>query len=256
MRWKTACAAVAVAGVAVLGPLAWIRGWLAPWAIPVFGALSPGGMAAADTPDAVWREQVARLAGENAILRARLAEYAQIQGEGGVPVERVVVARARIISRTRRTGRRYLELDVGRVDGVAKGMPVSLGWTLIGQVAGTDDGRCLVQELTDSESRIAAALVDPGKDGIPAKRLGEGVLTGHGKRDEFTLDALETTADADVQPGLSVVTAGSDGRFPAGLVLGTVTRASHAGSEAWSVGVAPARDAELAESLLVLRFGR
>ncbi len=262
MRWKPVLAAVAVAGVAMLGPLVWIRNWLEPVFAPLASAVSPAGDLAAADPGGALREQVARLAAENAELRERLSEFQAIQGEGGVPPARLVVARGRIIARTRRTGRRFLELDVGRVDGVQKGMAVTLGWTLIGQVSGTDDGRCLVQEVGDGESRIAAAVIDPGGPGLSGapvtapKRLAEGVLAGRGQRARFALDFVEASPDLELVPGQAVVTAGADGRFPAGLVLGRIFSATHAGTESWQVEVAPARDAELAESVLILRFTR
>ena len=258
MRRTTAIAAGLAAVVVVVGPLAWLRGWLAPVLTAATAALAPTGHSAADDPDEVLREQVARLGAENAVLRSRLAEYAAIQGEGGIPPERVVVARGRVIARTRRAGRRYLELDVGRVDGVAKGMAVTLGWTLVGQVAGSDDGRCLVQEITDSESRVAAAVLGTAvvAEGVtkPPARLCEGVLAGTGRREALSLEFVDGSGDLELVPGLSVVTAGSDGRFPATLVLGTIISASHAGTAAWQVEVAPARDPGLAESLLVVRF--
>ncbi len=263
---------------AALGPLGWLRSRLAPLMQPVASAFSARGLVAADDPAATWREQVAKLAADNTELRARLSEYGQIQGEGKIPVERVVVARGQIIGRTRRSGRRYLELDIGRVDGVIKGMPVAMGWTLVGQVAGTDDGRCLVQELTDGESRVAAMVLDPGagtaaavEESLPkrtdnektpadksdgAVRLCEGVLAGNGRRGELTLTFIDAGADLPLRAGLSVVTAGADGRYPAGLVLGTIREATHAGTDAWQVRVKQPRDPELAESLLVLRFDR
>ena len=248
--------AAGVAGLLLLGPLAWLRGWLAPAMSFAAGAVAPSGQTAAQVPDAVLREQVARLGSENTMLRARLADYAAISGEGRVDPATVVVARGRIISRTRRVARRYLELDVGRVDGVAKDMAVVMGWTLVGQVTGTDDGRCLVQEVTDSESRVAAAVLSAVEGVKPPERLCEGVLAGRGRRGDMGLEFVETAAHLVLFPGMAVVTAGADGRFPAGLVLGEIRSASHAGGEAWQVTVAPLRDPELAESLLVLRLQR
>ena len=256
MRMRVVLMAAGVAGLLLVGPLAWLRGWLAPAITLATSALASTGQVPAEAPAAVLREQVAHLGSENTMLRARLADYAAISGEGRVDPMTVVVARGRIISRTRRVARRYLELDVGRVDGVATGMAVVMGWTLVGQVTGTDDGRCLVQEITDSESRVAAAVQGAG-DGIkPPERLCEGVLAGRGRRGELGLEFVETAADLVLSPGMAVVTAGSDGRFPAGLVLGEIRSASHAGGEAWQVAVAPTRDPELAESLLVLRLPR
>lgn len=256
MRLRTAVLAAVIGVAAVLGPLVWLRGWAAPLVGALAGAISPAGRTSADEPEAVLREQVVRLGAENAVLRGRLGDYAAIEGEGRATPERVVVARGRIIGRTRRASRRYLELDVGRVDGVVKGMAVVMGWSLVGQVSGTDDGRCLVQEITDGESRVAASVIDAGDAAKPPARLCEGVLAGRGRREVLGLEFIETGPDLALRPGLGVVTAGADGRFPAGLVLGAIRSASHAGGEAWQVEVAPPRDPELAESLLVLRFER
>ncbi len=256
MRWRIAIIAAILAGGLALGPLAWLRGRFAGPAATVAAALAPVGETAAATGDAVLREQVVRLGAENALLRSRLDDYARIQGEGDSVPARVVVARGRIISRSRRTGARYVELDVGRVDGVARGMPVAMGWTLVGQVIGTDDGRCGVQLITDARSRIAAAVIDPGDPARPPRRLCEGVVTGLGRRTELALDFVETDPELTLLPGQGVVTAGADGRFPAGLVIGTIRSASHAGGEAWQIAVAPSCDPELTESLLVLRFDR
>lgn len=258
---------VALSGTTTWGPLGWMRTHLAPLTQPVSEALAAEGTTAADDVAGALLEQVAKLGAENAELRTRLGEYAQIQGEGKVPADRVVVARGRIISRTRRSGRRYMELDIGRVDGVVKGMPVAMGWTLVGQIAGTDDGRCLVQELTDGECRVAAMVLDLGAgpesaaEGESAKstaptRLCEGVLAGTGRRDGLVLTFIDAAPELPLRPGLAVVTAGADGRFPAGMVLGSISEAHHGGTDAWQVRVAQPRDPELAESLLVLRFDR
>ena len=249
---------VALSGAISLGPLGWLRAHLAPLTQPVATALAPRGATAADDVAGALHEQIAKLGAQNAEMRARLSEYAQIQGEGKASPERVVVARS---------GRRYLELDIGRVDGVVKGMPVAMGWTLVGQVAGTDDGRCLVQELTDAECRVAAMVLDMGAvndtpgEGDSAKptvptRLCEGVLAGTGRRNELVLTFIDAAPELPLRPGLAVVTAGADGRFPAGMVLGSISEANHAGTDAWQVRVIQPRDPELAESLLVLRFDR
>ena len=258
---------LALSGAMALGPLGWVRAHLAPITQPVAAAFALKGATAADDVAGALREQLAKLGGENAEMRARLSEYSQIQGEGKVSAERVVIARGRIIGRTRRSGRRYLELDIGRVDGVVKGMPVAMGWTLVGQVAGTDDGRCLVQELTDAECRVAAMVLDmgagketPGEGGsakptVPT-RLCEGVVAGTGRRNELILTFIDASPELPLRPGLAVVTAGADGRFPAGMVVGSISEANHAGTDTWQVRITQPRDPELAESLLVLRFDR
>ncbi len=240
--------------LALSGALGALRGCTDPLLTPAQVALAGTGTLPAEDELAILREQVAHLGSENVVLRTRLAEYASITGEGGVPPERVVVARGRIVARSSRSGRRYVELDVGRLDGLAKGMAVCAGWSLVGLVAGTDDGRCLVQVLTDSEFRVAAAVVAPPGQTTPAKILCEGVLAGRGRRGDVALEFVDAAHDLELMPGLAVVTAGSDGRLPAGLVLGTITQAGREAGDRWQVAVTPVRDPEAHESLLVLRF--
>ncbi|MBA3700654.1 MAG: rod shape-determining protein MreC [Planctomycetes bacterium] len=217
---------------------------------PVQRALS-GGEADETTEQRLLRieDQLVRVSAENALLRTRLQDYLAIRGEGGIPPEQAVVVRARIIARTVRQGRRYCELDAGAVDGVTIGMAACLGWSLVGAVVGVQEGRALVQLVSDSESRIPATLLDG------EKILAEGVLTGSGKRGLLLLDYIEERDELQVTAGQRVVTAGSDGRFPPGLVLGTVTAATRSPTAGhWHVEVAPLREADIAESLLMLKF--
>ncbi len=194
-------------------------------------------------------DQLVRVSAENALLRTRLQDYLAIRGEGGIPPEQAVVVRARIIARTVRQGRRYCELDAGAVDGVTVGMAACLGWSLVGAVVGVQEGRALVQLVSDSESRVPATLLD-GEN-----ILAEGVLTGSGKRGLLLLDYIEEREGLQVSSGQRVVTAGSDGRFPPGLVLGTVTAATRSPTAGhWHVEVVPLREADIAESLLMLKF--
>jgi rod shape-determining protein MreC len=194
------------------------------------------------------QEQLVRANAENALLRSRLQDYLSIKGEGGVPPDQTVVVRARVVARTLRQGRRYCELDAGAVDGVVSGMAVCLGWSLVGTVAGVQEGRCLVQQVTDSESRIPASLL------MGEAIIAEGVLSGVGKRGLLQLDYIEDRRGLVVEAGQRIITAGTDGRFPSGLILGTVTAASRsATADHWHVEVVPLREADTAESLLILR---
>ncbi len=194
------------------------------------------------------QDQLAKLTAENALLRARLAQYASITGEGGFPPERVVVARGRIVGRTARTGRRYIELDAGTADGVVRDLPVADGWNLVGLTAGVREGRSLVQDLADSESRVPASIVDAS--GV----IAEGVLTGAGEAGFARLDFIEPREGLRINVGANVVSAGSDGRLPPGLAIGRIeTAVRGTGSEHWKLRVRLSGDASAAESLLVLR---
>jgi rod shape-determining protein MreC len=190
----------------------------------------------------------ARLNAENVLLRARLDQYAQIRGEGSFPPERIVVARGRVVGRTTRAGRRFLELDIGSGDGVVRDMPVAAGWSLAGLVTGVREGRALVQELSDNESRVPATILDS------RQAIAEGVLAGDGEAGFARLDFIVPRDSLRIDSGMTVVTAGSDGRLPPGMLVGTINRALRGtGAEHWRIRVRLAADASAQESLLALR---
>jgi len=194
-------------------------------------------------------ERLIRLNAENVILRRRLAEYQEIAGEGRVPPAQAVVARGQIVARTQRQGRRYCELDVGAIDGVEVDMAATLGWSLVGMVVGRGPGRCLVREITDSESRIPAALYDD------QELLAEGILRGTGAPGVTILEFVEDRPGLQVEPGQRLVTVGLDRGAPGGLALGSVVSAVRAGPTDHSlITVAPLRSAATSDSLLVLRL--
>lgn len=244
-----AVALVVTGGATWMGLDRWVWKHTSALLEPLQRQLAAGGGATGDERVRAMEEQLIHLNAENVLLRTRLQEYLAIRGEGGVPPEQTVVVRTRIISRTLREGRRYCEIDTGAVDGVLKGMAVCSGWSLVGMIADVQEGRALVQQLNDSESRIPAALIDG------AQVLAEGVLAGTGKRGRLLLDFVEDREGLNIVPGQRVVSAGSDGRLPHGLVLGTVLSATRSSTaDHWRIDVVPLRDADAAESLLVLRF--
>jgi cell shape-determining protein MreC len=226
---------------------AWVAtaGWLEPW---------QRGMARGSKADAAasaaeqLREQVARMTAENVVLRRRLDEYAAIQGEGKVGPRQAVVARGQVVARTLRQGRRFCELDVGAVDGVETGMAVAVGWSLVGVVSGVQPSRCLVRQITDRESRVPAAVF------ADSDLVAEGVLAGTGSRGTAMLEFVEDRPGLQLAPGMHVMTAAFDPNLPPGMVLGVITAADRSAQSAqWRIDVAPLRDAEVAESLLVIR---
>jgi cell shape-determining protein MreC len=245
------------------GPAAWLGGPLQS------GLMQRDNVANTQAQIAQLTEQVLQANAENALLRARLNDYLSIKGEGGFPPEQAVVVRAQIVARTVRLGRRYCEIDAGAVDGVMTGMAACLGWSFVGTVVGVQEGRALIQLITDSESRIPAALIGAEKMSAekagaeksqqeksePEKVVAEGVLTGTGKRGLLFLDYIEDRRGLQLNLGQTVITAGTDGRIPAGLVLGTVTHATRsATADHWHIEVTPVREADTAESLLIIRF--
>lgn len=192
------------------------------------------------------RERMIRMNVENIILRRRLAEYAAIKDASPVPMPQVVVARGQIMARTLRQGRRYCEVAVGAVDGVNIGDIAVLGWSVVGKVVGIGPGRCLVQTIADSESRIPAALFD--QDAC----IAEGVVRGTGNSSVVLLDMVEDRPGLNVVAGQNVVTAGLNGLIP-GLVIGTVIAAQRGETaDHWQIEVQLLRSLDTVESVVLL----
>ena len=274
---------IIVAIIAILvgtGWMAHIEGFLAGPLTVLRRSLQPATEASRNAPDPAARELVARLAAENAVLRDRLEQWKQVPGEGSVAPEQRVVARGRIIGRSDRAGRRYVDLDVGRADGVSRGLAACVGWSLVGEVVAADDGRCLVQLTTDSRFRCAVAVTGatslsaattvpvhapvggkkpPGSATAAAKagpipvRIAEGVLAGDGRSSWMVLEVIGQGVDLPLAAGQVVTTAGSDGRFPPGLVLGRMGRPHREPGDRWVADVLALRPADDAESLLLIR---
>jgi rod shape-determining protein MreC len=211
-------------------------------------AAAPTAPAPAPDTDPALREDLARLRAENILLRDRLADYQAIRGEGGLPLVQRLAVRGRIIARSARAGRRYLELDAGSADGVTRGLAVVSGYSLIGVVAGVQDSRCLVQEVCDGESRIPAAVVDD------QRQFADGVLAGTGRAGGMILTDLPDQDRLGLTPGQHVITGGGDGHLPRGLILGTIATAVPPGGtlDHWQVTVTPLRTSGNLESLIIL----
>ena len=105
-------------------------------------------------------------------------------------------------------------LDHGSRDGLTLDSVIVDAAGVIGRVTEVHPSTCLVMLLTDPESRVAG-LVERSRE--------TGLLVGRGGGAcEFTyLDA-----QADIEAGDRIVTAGLGGPFPKGLLLGTVVRVS------------------------------
>jgi rod shape-determining protein MreC len=104
-----------------------------------------------------------------------------------------------------------VRLSRGESDGVKKGMPVLTPDGVVGQVARASGGYSDVMLLTDPSSRVGIA--------VQRSRV-RGTVTGLGADRAMALDNV-LRAD-DVQDGDVVITSGTDGIFPAGLVVGRV----------------------------------
>ncbi len=245
-RWLPWLAAAALGAVlAAAGVDRWLSVALTPATGPAGAVWEP---APADPERLALREQVARLTAENAVLRQQVEDARTLVGRPGMTDPGHPVVQARVIARPIRTGRRYIEIDAGAVDGVREGMAVCLGWSLVGRVAGLLDGRALVQCVTDSEFRLPVRL-EVGEGGFI-----DGVWAGTGARDRAEIRWIEGE-DLTILTGAPVVAAGGDG-IPAGIVLGTVVAAERPdrarGHGHWNVTAAPLRDGPGADTVLLM----
>jgi rod shape-determining protein MreC len=165
------------------------------------------------------------LAEENAALRAELVQgrlqlsrFQEALRQANqahmltslVPSQQGVMAS--VIGRSTLPAQHTVLLDRGARDGITVDTVIVDVSGLIGRVVELQPDSCLVLLLTDPESRVAG-LVERSRE--------TGLLVGKGwGQCEF----IYLEADADIQEGDRIVTAGLGGPFPKGLLLGTVSR--------------------------------
>ena len=229
--------------------------WILGLSTPVQGALA----AAVEGTAQAWaaygelrgvrvRAVVAEV--ENAALRSELQSLHEVKAENARLrsalhyAERQAGARvaARVVGFNPVLGALSLRVDRGEADGVLAGMPVVTPAGVVGQVLRAGAHAADVLLVSDPSSRVA---------GRNARSRARATATGSGDGRPLRLEyALRTE---DFQEGDVLLTAGTDGIFPSGLVVGTLTAV-----ERKSVGtlqpaeVLPAVDTLRLEEVLVL----
>lgn len=108
-----------------------------------------------------------------------------------------------------------LRINRGEDDGVRVGMPVVTPDGVVGQVVRAVGSSSDVMLLTDPASRIG---------GVVQRTRVRATVTGTGDGHRLSLDYVRR--EDDLRDGDVVVTAGSDGIFPRGLRVGTVSAVS------------------------------
>lgn len=195
------------------------------------------------------------LAREHASLRAAVAQHhveiAQLHEELRRTREATALRQvpgaphgivARIISRSLVPTQHTVLLDRGSRDGLGVESVILNTAGVIGRVVELHRTTCVVMLLVDPESRVAAMAERSRETGLLVGR-------GHGQCELIYLDA-----QADLDLGDRVVTAGLGGAFPKGLLLGRITRVTRdERSGTTSAWVAPAaRLGQLEEVLCLL----
>ncbi len=135
-----------------------------------------------------------------------------------------------------------LRLNRGESDGVRAGMPVVTADGVVGRVKRATGGASDVELITDQASKVAV-LVQRSR--VRATAAGRG--GGHPL-------ALENAVRTDdVEEGDQMITSGTDGVFPKGLVVGRVTAVQRKQSGMLlSAGILPAVDSTRIEEVLVV----
>ncbi|WP_428545498.1 rod shape-determining protein MreC [Profundibacter sp.] len=108
--------------------------------------------------------------------------------------------------------RQSVLLNVGSRDGVKDGWATMDGLGLVGRISGVGNNTARVILLTDANSRIPVTIQPSGQRSL---------LVG----DNFARPLIEFLEKPElVRPGDRVVTSGDGGVFPAGLLVGEVTK--------------------------------
>ena len=136
-----------------------------------------------------------------------------------------------------------LRIDRGESDGLRRGMPVVTPDGVVGMVQRVTGSYADVLLVTDPNSRIGVK--------VQRSRV-RATASGKGENRALQLDnALRTE---DVKEGDQVVTSGTDGLFPPGLVVGRITSLHRRNyGMVQTAEIAPAVDMTKLEEVLVIR---
>jgi len=151
---------------------------------------------------------------------------------------------AQVISEDASSWFRTVVIDKGSGDGVAEGMPVVVAEGVVGRTIRVAAHQSTVLLITDASSAVASLVQDNRTRGICR---GEGV--------QLTLDFALRLAEIEV--GDRIVTSGTGGVFPKGLLVGSVSQVSKGDYGLFqAVSVTPSVDfSRLEEVLVLLREG-
>ena len=139
-----------------------------------------------------------------------------------------------------------LRVDRGKQE-VSPGMPVISGQGPVGRIDKVYGNYADVMLISDPSSSVEVVIPRTG---------GRGMLTGLGRADSYacTIEWLEKQSkpDAKIQVGDEVVTSGLGASFPAGLVVGKVSKIEHSEGMFQKVEVEPSVDVSRVRAVLVL----
>jgi len=137
-----------------------------------------------------------------------------------------------------------IRIDRGERDGVGKGMPVVTPDGVVGQVMGTSSGYADVVLITDVNVKLGVRV---------QRSRARATAAGGGSNRALRLEyALRTE---DIQDNDVIITSGTDGVYPAGLVVGQVANLARKNYGMFQTGeIIPAVDVTKIEELMVLPY--
>ncbi len=135
-----------------------------------------------------------------------------------------------------------ITVDLGKRDGVEPGMVALSGAGVIGQVIDSSSSFSKILLLSDTKSAVASLI---------QRNRSRGILKGTG---DWMCELAYVEKGVDIQIGDTVVTSGTDGIFPKGLLLGQVIRvAPGAASDLFQeISVKPIVDLKRVEEVIIL----
>jgi rod shape-determining protein MreC len=175
------------------------------------------------------------LRSENEKLRALLA-YSQRN-----PGPKVV---ARVVGVDPASTRHFVRIDRGEADGVSAGMAVVTPDGVAGYVERATSGWADVILVTDATHRMGVRV---------ERSRARAIAAGTGGKADLELRLDYALRKDDLQDGDVVVTSGTDGVYPQGLRVGTLTRVEKRNSGMFQAGfIKPAVNPTSLEEVLVL----
>lgn len=152
------------------------------------------------------------------IMKSRLVRLEELELENGrlrgllefkknTPYKTVS---ARVIGRDPSNWTNIIYIDKGKDDGIKKYMAVTTAKGLAGRVVEAGESSAKVMCITDPDSRIGVLIQDTRHDGLLC-----GALNSRCRMEYIPLEA-------DVWPGDLIVSSGSGGTVPEGLLVGVV----------------------------------
>lgn len=140
-----------------------------------------------------------------------------------------------------------VKINRGFRDEVDTAQPVLTADGLVGRTTTVAKDVSMVMLLTDVNCQVAAAIEGTGEQGILSPQR----VSGEGGTPTLAVNFLRR--DAEIKPGMKVLTAGvSGGVFPAGIMLGTVKEFRTRELDGQAV-IEPAADLSRLEDIFVVR---